>query len=37
MSHEINPIFAELGKGKHAVHFDYTYIRTQPDSTQPTN
>ncbi len=26
-------IFAELGKGKHAVHFDYTYIRTRPDPT----
>lgn len=26
-------IYAELGKGNHAVHFDYTYIRLRPDPT----
>ena len=26
-------IFAEVGKGHHSVHMDYTYIRLRPDST----
>ncbi len=26
-------VFAELGKGNHAVHIDYTYIRLKPDPT----
>lgn len=26
-------VFAEVGKGSHAVHIDYTYIRTRPDPT----
>ncbi len=26
-------VFSEFGKGKHAVHFDYTYIRLRPDPT----
>jgi hypothetical protein len=26
-------IYAELGKGKHAFHFDYTYLRLKPDPT----
>ena len=26
-------VYAELGKGKHAFHFDYTYIRLKPDPT----
>jgi hypothetical protein len=24
-------IFAEIGKGNHSAHFDYTYIRLKPD------
>ena len=27
-------IFAEFGKDKHAVHFDYTYLRVRPDPTE---
>ena len=26
-------VFSEFGKGNHAVHFDYTYIRLRPDPT----
>ena len=26
-------IYAEVGKGKHAVHFDYSYMRLKPDPT----
>ena len=26
-------IYGELGKGNHALHVDYTYIRTRPDPT----
>ncbi len=26
-------VYAELGKGNHAVHVDYTYIRLRPDPT----
>ena len=26
-------VFSQIGKGKHAVHFDYTYIRLRPDPT----
>jgi hypothetical protein len=26
-------IFSEFGKGKHAIHFDYTYLRLKPDPT----
>jgi len=26
-------VYAELGKGNHAVHFDYTYIRLRPAPT----
>ena len=26
-------IFSEFGKGNHAVHFDYTYMRLRPDPT----
>lgn len=26
-------IFAEVGKGRHAAHFDYTYLRLKPDPT----
>ena len=26
-------LFAEVGKNNHAVHIDYTYIRTRPDPT----
>lgn len=26
-------LYAELGKGNHAFHIDYTYIRTRPDPT----
>lgn len=26
-------VMAEVGKGKHAVHFDYTYLRLKPDAT----
>ena len=26
-------VFAELGKDKHSVHFDYTYLRLRPDPT----
>jgi len=26
-------VFTEFGKGNHAVHFDYTYIRLRPDPT----
>ena len=27
-------IYAELGKGKHAFHVDYTYLRLKPDPTE---
>ena len=27
-------IFGEFGKGNHAVHFDYTYLRLKPDPTE---
>jgi hypothetical protein len=27
-------IYGELGKGKHAVHLDYTYLRVKPDPTE---
>jgi hypothetical protein len=27
-------IYAELGKGSHAIHADYTYLRLKPDATQ---
>jgi len=27
-------VYSEVGKGTHAVHFDYTYIRIRPDSTE---
>jgi len=27
-------IYAELGKGKHAFHIDYTYLRLKPDPTE---
>lgn len=27
-------IFAEFGKGNHAIHFDYTYLRLKPDPTE---
>ena len=27
-------IFAEVGKGKHAFHVDYTYLRLKPDATE---
>ena len=27
-------IYAELGKGNHAVHIDYTYLRLKPDPTE---
>jgi hypothetical protein len=27
-------VYTELGKGKHAVHFDYTYLRLKPDPTK---
>jgi len=27
-------IYAELGKGKHSVHVDYTYLRLKPDPTE---
>jgi len=27
-------IYGELGKGKHAVHVDYTYLRLKPDPTE---
>lgn len=26
-------VFSEFGKGKHAVHIDYTYLRLKPDPT----
>ncbi len=26
-------VFAEVGKGNHSVHFDYTYLRLKPDAT----
>jgi hypothetical protein len=26
-------VYAELGKGNHAAHIDYTYVRTRPDPT----
>jgi hypothetical protein len=26
-------VYGELGKGNHAVHFDYTYLRLKPDPT----
>lgn len=26
-------VFAEFGKGRHAFHFDYTYLRLKPDAT----
>lgn len=26
-------VYGELGKGKHAFHFDYTYLRLKPDAT----
>ena len=26
-------VFSEFGKGNHAVHFDYTYLRLKPDPT----
>jgi hypothetical protein len=26
-------VFSEFGKGNHAVHFDYTYLRLRPDPT----
>ena len=26
-------VFTEFGKGNHAVHFDYTYLRLKPDAT----
>ena len=30
-------LFAEVGKGNHSAHFDYTYIRLRPDpNTLPT-
>ena len=27
-------LIAEVGKGKHAVHFDYSYLRLKPDPTE---
>ena len=27
-------VFTEFGKGKHAVHFDYTYLRLRPAPTE---
>ena len=27
-------LFTEFGKGKHAVHFDYTYLRLRPEPTE---
>ena len=27
-------VYAEFGKGNHAVHFDYTYVRLKPDPTE---
>lgn len=27
-------VYTELGKGKHAVHFDYSYVRLRPDPTE---
>ncbi len=27
-------VFTEFGKGHHAVHFDYTYLRLRPDPTE---
>ena len=27
-------VFAELGKGKHAFHIDYTYLRLRPEPTE---
>jgi hypothetical protein len=27
-------IYAEVGKGKHAFHIDYTYLRVKPDPTE---
>jgi hypothetical protein len=27
-------VLVEVGKGKHSVHFDYTYIRLKPDPTE---
>jgi hypothetical protein len=31
------PVYAELGKGNHAVHIDYTYLRLKPDPTPLPN
>lgn len=30
-------VFAEFGKGNHAIHFDYTYLRLKPDPTPLPN
>ena len=30
-------IYIELGKGKHSVHFDYTYLRLKPEPTPLPN
>ena len=30
-------VFAEFGKGEHAVHIDYTYLRLRPDPTELPN
>lgn len=30
-------VFAEVGKDKHAVHVDYTYLRLKPDPTELPN
>jgi len=27
-------LYTEFGKGRHAVHFDYTYLRVKPDPTE---
>lgn len=30
-------IYTEFGKGKHALHFDFTYLRVEPDPTDLPN